>query len=79
MDMESISVKKLNKAEMRNYIALVLFISIAIGLIGLSILLKVLIPYNFLGFFAMSFVTVAGLMVARNILNRLFKIRDEKE
>lgn len=72
-------MKKLNRAEMRNYIALVIFISIAIGLIGLSILLKVLIHSNFLGFFAMSFVTVAGLIVARNILTRLFKIKDEKE
>jgi membrane protein implicated in regulation of membrane protease activity len=72
-------MKKLNKAELRNYIALVFFIFIAAVLIGLSILLKVLIPYQFLGFAAMSFVTVAGLMVARNFLSRVFKIKDEEE
>lgn len=71
-------MKNLNRAEVRNYIALVIFIIIAVCLIGLSIFVKIFIPYNFLGFFAMVFVTVGGLMVARNVLNRVFKIKDEE-
>ena len=69
-------MKQLNKAEIRNYIALILFICVAILLIGISILLKILIPYDFLGFFVMIIVTVVGLISARKILSNIFKLKE---
>lgn len=70
-------MKKIEKAELRNYIALIIFICITIALIALSIFLNFLIPYRFLGFFVMCSVTVGGLIVTKKLLNKLFKIREE--